>query len=190
MMLQGKHWTMIAGAVALVGLLALAPRTPEKPAEGEAAQGSARVSEDPNSGSTPHAQGATEGPMAQSSDEKVNAILAELNNGAPPMQTIMKLRELADKEPNNVEAQYHLGLFSWQTGQQDKAIGRFKRVTELSPTGYPDAYAYLAQAYAALDSTEKAITAITVYKTLVTDTAQLNGADRFLSELRTKSTLK
>ena len=37
---------------------------------------------------------------------------------------------------------------------------------------------------------DKAITAITVFKTLVTDTAQLNGADRFLNELRTKSTLK
>lgn len=186
MALQGKHWTMIAGALALVVLLALAPRTPEKPAEGE--QTSARVSEDPNSGSTPHAQGANEGPMVTSADEKVNAILAELNNGAPPMQTVMKLRDLADKEPNNVEAQYHLGLFSWQTGQQDKAIGRFKRVTELNPTGYPDAYAYLAQGYAAFDSTEKAITAITVFKTLVTDTAQLNGADRFLNDLRTKST--
>src|SRR6185436_4047265 len=110
---------------------------------------------------------------ALSSDPQVAAILADLNSGAPPMQTILKLRDLATKEPENVEAQWHLGLFSWQTGQYDKAMERFKKVTELDPTGHPEAYAFLAQAYASLDSTEKAITAITIFKTLVTDTAQL-----------------
>jgi cytochrome c-type biogenesis protein CcmH/NrfG len=43
------------------------------------------------------------------------------------MQTILKLKGLADEEPENVEAQYHLGLFSWQTGQYDKAMDRFRR---------------------------------------------------------------
>jgi hypothetical protein len=32
-----------------------------------------------------------------SKDAQVNAILAELNNGAPPMETILKLRKLADE---------------------------------------------------------------------------------------------
>lgn len=183
-MLQGKHWAMIGGAVVLTALLALAPRAPQGQAEKNAAEaGSARVSEDPNSGSTPHAE-AAETPTSK--DPQVAAILAELKNGGPPMQTILKLRELAEKQPENVEAQYHLGLFSWQTGQYDKAMERLRRTIALDPKGYPDAYALLGQAYASLDSTERAIAAIETYKTLVTDTALQHGADRFLAELRTK----
>jgi tetratricopeptide (TPR) repeat protein len=187
MALQGKHWMMIGGALVATLLLSLAPRAPKEKADAEVA--SARVSEDPNSGSTPHAGDAAHADDAsapESKDPQVNAILAELNNGAPPMETILKLRKLADEQPENVEAQYHLGLFSWQTGQYDKSMERFKKVIALDPKGYPDAYAFLAQAYGTLDSTDKAIAAIETYKTLVTDTALLSGADRFLADLRTK----
>ena len=187
MALAKKQWMMIGGAVVAVLLLSLAPRAPKEKAEADMA--SARVSEDPNSGSTPHAQAAD--PIAEdvaptSKDPQVNAILAELNSGAPPMETILKLRKLADDHPENVEAQYHLGMFSWQTGQYDKSMERLKKVIALDPKGYPDAYAFLAQAYGTLDSTDKAIAAIETYKTLVTDTALLNGADRFLADMRTK----
>lgn len=184
--MQGKHWAMIGGAVVLTALLALAPRAPkEAAAQNGQEAASARVSEDPNSGSTPHAS-AAEG--LTSKDRGVAAILAELNNGGAPMQTIMKLRDLAEKEPNNVEAQYHLGMFSWQTGQYDKAMDRFRKVIALDAKGYPDAYALLGQAYASLDSTDKAIAAIETYKTLVTDTALLRDADTYITQLRTKTT--
>lgn len=182
MALQGRHWLMIGGAAVATLLLALAPRTPSG-TEGAGEAASARVSEDPASGSTPHASG-PETPV--STDPEVNAIIAELNSGAPPMQTILKLRKLADDHPENLEAQYHLGVFSWQTGQYDKAMARFKTVIAKDPDGYPDAYAFLGQAYGSLDSLDKAIEAIEKYKTLVTDTALLNGADRFIADLRTK----
>ena len=184
--LARKQWIMIAGAVVVVVLLALAPRTPSGKAEENRKEvASARVSEDPNSGSTPHAEAAA--PMT-SKNPQVAEILAELNNGGAPMQTILKLRDLAEKDPNNVEAQFNLGIFSWQTGQYDKAMVRFKRTIELDAKGYPDAYAYLAQAYATLDSSDKAMAAIETYKTLVTDTALLNGADRFIADIKTKKT--
>lgn len=185
MALERRHWAMIGGAVLATVLLALAPRTPSAKTEG--GEGSARVSEDPGSGSTPQAQEAGAEGMPEIKDPKVAAIIAELNSGAPPMQTILKLRELADKEPANVEAQYHLGLFSWQTGQYDKAMDRFRKVIALDGKGYPDAYAFLGQAYASLDSNEKAIAALETYKTLVTDTARLNGADRLIADIRTKN---
>ena len=180
--MQGKHWAMIGGAVVLTALLALAPRAPKQAEEKGTA--SARVSEDPNSGSTPHTEDAQ---ALTSKDPGVAAILAELNNGGAPMQTILKLRDLAEKEPGNVEAQYHLGMFSWQTGQYDKAMDRFRRVIALDPKGYPDAYAMLGQGYASLDSIDKAIAAIGTYKTLVTDTALLREADVYLTQLRTKT---
>lgn len=174
------QWLMVGGAVLVTVLLVLAPRTPKDRAEANATEASARVSEDPNSGSTPQA----DGPMAK--DPRIAAILGELSNGGPPMQTILKLRELAEKEPDNVEAQFVLGTLSWQTGQYDKAMERFRKVIALDPKGYPDAYAFLGRAYASLDSTQLAIEAIETYKTLVTDTALLNGAQRFIDELNTK----
>ena len=121
-----------------------------------------------------------------SKNPKVSAILSELAAGKPPMQTILKLKALADEEPDNVEAQYHLGLFSWQTGQYDKAMERFRKTIELDGKEYPDAYAYLGQAYASLDSTDRALAALETYKTLVTDTALINGADRFIADIKNK----
>ncbi len=182
MALKRNHWLMIAAAIVVVGLLALAPRTPAGQAEKNAT--SARVSEDPNSGSTPKADGPRAG--MTSSNPKVSAILSELASGKPPMQTILKLKELADAEPENVEAQYHLGVFSWETGQYDKAMERFRKTIALDPNGYPDAYAYLGQAYASLDSTDQALAALETYKTLVTDTALTNGADRLIMEIKNK----
>lgn len=180
--LKRQHWMMIAAAALVVVLLALAPRTPSGPAGANAT--SARVSEDPNSGSTPTAEGA--GSAMMSSNPKVSAILGELAAGGPPMQVILKLKDLADQEPDNVEAQYHLGLFSWQTGQYDKAMDRFRRTIALDSTHYPDAYAYLGQAYVSLDSTDKALAALETYKTLVTDTALTNGADRIIQQIKNK----
>ena len=118
----------------------------------------------------------------------MNVILAELNNGAFPMEIVLGLCELVDEQLGNVEVWCCLGLFSWQMCQYDKSMERFKKVIALDAKGYPDAYAFLAQAYGTLDSTDKAIAAIETYKTLVTDTALLNGADRFLTDLRTKKT--
>lgn len=191
MALQRKQWMMIGGAVVAVLLLSLAPRAPKEKAEADTA--SARVSEDPNSGSTPHTADAAHDHAADepvSKDPQVNAIITKMNaamaSGEPPMAAILELRKLADEHPENVEAQYHMGVFGWQSGQYDKAIERFKKVLALDPKGYPDAYAFLGRAYASFDSTDKAIAAIETYKTLVTDTALLNGADDFLTDLRTK----
>lgn len=185
MELQGRHWAMAAGAVMVTALLALAPRTPDDAAKDNAATAaSARVSEDPNSGSTPHAQDGSIAPLSK--DPDVAQILAELNSGGPPMPTIQKLLAFADAHPDNMEAQYQLGILSWNTGQYDKAMARFRTVVAHDPKGHPDAYAFLAQAYGTLDSTDKAIAAIETYKTLVTDTALQHEADRLLTELRTK----
>ena len=190
MALQRKHILMIAGAGVCLLLLSLAPRAPKEASSAEGA--SARVSEDPNSGSTPHAEDAHDhaGEGTLSKDPAVNAILHELNKamaaGQPPMAVITKLRALADEHPDNVEAQFHMGMLSWQSGQYDKSMERLRKVIALDPKGYPDAWAYLGQAYGTLDNLDKAIAAIETYKTLVTDTALLHGADRFLTDLRTK----
>ena len=56
----------------------------------------------------------------------------------------------------------------------------------LDAKGYPDAYAYLGQAYASIDSMDKAVAVLETYKTLVSDTALANGADRFIQAIKNK----
>lgn len=50
-----------------------------------------------------------------------------------PMEGILKIRAVADKNPNNVFAQFMLGYGGMVSGQTDKAADRFKKVIELDP---------------------------------------------------------
>ncbi|HNU55322.1 MAG TPA: tetratricopeptide repeat protein [Flavobacteriales bacterium] len=106
-----------------------------------------------------------------------------LVNGQDPMRGIMMLREILAEDPDNVEAHWHLGLFSIQSGQYDKALNRFQKVLELDPENFPDAWFYLGRTYATLDSNAQAIASLKKYRTLTQDTAIINGVDRFLLEL-------
>ena len=119
MTLKRPQWLMLGAAALVTALLLMASRIPHKAAAENAAKA---------------AEKALDPAQAEmlSTDPEVAAILAELNSGQPPMQTILKLRDLAEKEPDNVEAQWHLGLFSWQTGQYDKAMARFHKVIACS----------------------------------------------------------
>ena len=107
-----------------------------------------------------------------------------LVNGEEPMRGIMMLREILEEDPNNAEAHWHLGLFSVQSGQYDKALERFTKVLERDAEGFPDAWFYQGRTYATLDSIDKAIVSLTTYRTLVEDTAIAHGVDRFLLELK------
>jgi cytochrome c-type biogenesis protein CcmH/NrfG len=111
-----------------------------------------------------------------------------LVNGEDPMRGIMALREILQDDPNNVEAHWHLGLFSVQSGQFEKALERFKTVVELAGDDVPDAWFYLGRTYATLDSLPQAIESMETYRTLTQDTAIIHGVDRFLEELENELT--
>lgn len=179
--LKGRHWLTIGGAALVVVLLMLAPRTPS----GRAEENAARAQEE-HAATRDGATGERERAGMVSSDARVSTILGKLANDDAPMAAILELRKLAEDEPENAEAQYHMGVLSWETNQYDKAMEWFNKVIALEPEGYPDAYAYLAQAYVALDSTEQARAALDKYKTLVTDTALIHGAERWIEQLETK----
>lgn len=152
----------LAGAVVVIVLLVLAPRTPS----GKQEEAAATTAMDP-----------------------AKARMAEaiaLVQGQEPMRGIMMLREIVQEDPANAEAHWHLGLFSVQSGQWDKALDRFKKVRDLDEAGFPDVWFYLGRTYATMDSTDQAIACFTKYKTLTQDTAIINGVDRFLIELENK----
>lgn len=152
------QWLALAGAAVVVVLLVLAPRTP--------------------SGKRLEAAAVT--PSKAKTMEAVALV-----NGQDPMRGIMMLREIVQQEPDNAEAHWHLGLFSVQSGQMDKALERFKKVRDLDAEGFPDVWFYLGRTYATLDSTDQAIACLRKYRTLVQDTALQHKVDGFLMELET-----
>ena len=67
-------------------------------------------------------------------------------HGGNPMEGIMMIREVADRDPHNVYANMMLGIGGAMTGQFDKAIERFKTVLQHQP-GNPEARLSLAEVY-------------------------------------------
>lgn len=63
-----------------------------------------------------------------------------------PMHGILAVKQIADKDPNNIYAQMMLGLGGIQSGQYDKAIERFLNVIKIQPDNI-EAILNLAQVY-------------------------------------------
>ena len=155
------QWLAIAGAVAMVVLLMLLPRTPKSDGNEKAAEVS---------------------PLRVKLDEAIALV-----NGTQPMQGIMILRGLAEEHPEEAEVHWHLGLFSLQSGQVDKAVGRFRQVVELDKDGkFPEAWSLLGQSYAMMDSTAAAIIAFETYRDRSTDPEELKATEKALEGLRNK----
>jgi len=88
-----------------------------------------------------------EAPTGDNPDEQVAQLLQQMQTGElPPMQAVLKIRDIAEKHPENVKANMTLGQMSMQTAQFEKAVGRFEVVTEQQPEN-PLGHRLLAEAY-------------------------------------------
>jgi tetratricopeptide (TPR) repeat protein len=91
-------------------------------------------------------------------EEQVKEALSDIQNGESPedqMKGILKMRALAEGNPENADLQWNMGLFSMQTGQYEKAVARFENVISLDDARV-DAYMQLALSYSALQDTAQA----------------------------------
>mgnify|MGYP005854289993 CR=1 FL=1 len=77
-------------------------------------------------------------------------------NSESPMQGILKLRTLAEENPQNEFIQYNLGILSYQSNQYDKAVGRFEKVVAINPKSV-NGYFYLALSQKELGKKAEAI---------------------------------
>ncbi len=68
------------------------------------------------------------------------------NISSSPMEGILMIREVAERDPHNMYAQMMLGIGGVMTGQFDKAIDRFKKVVDHQPANI-EAVLNLAEAY-------------------------------------------
>ncbi len=78
------------------------------------------------------------------------------NAGANPMQGIAPIKQIVDKNPNNLFGQFILGLGGIKSGQYEKAIERFKIIVEKQPDNL-EAALNLAETYDRKGEKENAV---------------------------------
>jgi len=112
----------------------------------------------------------------------------ELVQSENPMQGIRLLQDIVKEEPDNIEAQMQLGLFSMTSGQWLKAKERFSTVLELDEQEkFSSAHYYLARAHESLGEFDQAIASFTTYKQFVKgDDEAIRLLDQKINELKTK----
>ncbi|HEY1008515.1 MAG TPA: tetratricopeptide repeat protein [Sphingobacteriaceae bacterium] len=115
-------------------------------------------------------------------DAKAGLGIAYVNGSANPMEGIQLLLEVVKQEPKHIKANMNLGLFSIKSGQFDKAVDRFKTVTQAEPN--PEAWFYLASCYETLGMKGDAIAAYEKSKELAADPGLSQYVDRKVEELR------
>lgn len=103
--------------------------------------------------------------------------------GNQPMKGITLLREVVQKDSNNIEANLQLGLFSVTSQQFDKAIERFNRILRIDST-HIDMYVYLGDTYLTMGDKPKAIESYENYKTRVKDTLIIKDIDEYIKKLK------
>ncbi|MFD2872682.1 tetratricopeptide repeat protein [Mucilaginibacter ximonensis] len=118
----------------------------------------------------------------QSLDAKTGLGVADVNGGASPMQGIALLREVVAQDPENVNANLNLGLFSMKSGQFDKAIERFKTVIAKKPDF--ESYFYLAETYKQLGRKPEAIAAYEKCKQMMPNPVFGQRIDQYIKELK------
>lgn len=114
-------------------------------------------------------------------DAKTGVATCYVDGSENPMQGITLLREVVQQDPENVNANLNLGLFSMRSGQYDKAIGRFETVVKKKPSA--ENYAMLAEAYEQTGNKEGAIKALTKAKEYVIDPQIIQGIDDYIKKL-------
>ena len=118
---------------------------------------------------------------AKSLDAKSGLGAAYVTEGKNPMQGIQLLLGVVKEDPENLNANMNLGLFSMKSGQFEKAVNRFKTVISVKES--PEVYFYLGTSYENLGDNNDAIIAYTKSKELAADPGLAKFVDKKIKEL-------
>lgn len=100
-----------------------------------------------------------------------------------PMEAILPVREIAQKDPGNIYAQMVLGMGGKRSGQYDKAIERFSIVVQKQPDNL-EAIFNLAECYEAKGDKANAVKWYETVKTLVKIPEAQKELDKRITELK------
>jgi tetratricopeptide (TPR) repeat protein len=99
------------------------------------------------------------------------------------MSGILMLRDIADKDPSNAEAQLLVGIGGAMSGQYDKAIARLTKVVALQPKNI-EAISWLADCYAGAGNKAEAVKWYGVSKKLINNPAYTKEVDQRIKDLK------
>lgn len=160
--LKLNQWIAIVATITLIVLLLFAPHHSDHP------EISAAVLED------------SEVPDVEF---RIDSAL-KMISGPQPMQGILLLRDVAEENPGNFRAQYHLGRFSAQTGQWDKVIERFEVVRKIDPE-FVEANYWIGFAQYQLGDLEKAKMSLETFVSGTENSEELQSeAQKMLNQLK------
>lgn len=100
-----------------------------------------------------------------------------------PMEGIMMIREVAERDPHNVYAQMMLGIGGAMTGQFDKAIERFREVLKHQPDNL-EARLNLAEMYEQKGDKQQAIEWYEKSKRLIGNNEIVKEIDERIAQLK------
>lgn len=112
-----------------------------------------------------------------------NKIAMTYVSSSNPMRGIAMLREILDKDPQNEQAIYNMGLLSLQSGQYDKAVERYEQLVKINPDNIQGQF-YLGLSYYELGDKAKAQSQFELVKSMGNDPAILTTVDNYLKELK------
>jgi hypothetical protein len=101
---------------------------------------------------------------------------------APPMEGIMKIREVAERDSTNMFAQFMLGYGSMVSGQYSKATERFSKVVDAQP-GNKEAVFLLAESFERSGDRKQAAKWFRVGRSLVDNPEVVRAIDEKLKTL-------
>jgi len=105
-------------------------------------------------------------------------------NGGGPPKGVTLLLDVVGKDPNNINANFNLGMLAITSRQYDKAVQRFKTVIEHSAKPGFEPYFYLAESYRQLGLKPEAIAAYQKSRDLMPDTAIDKKIDGYIKDLK------
>lgn len=115
-------------------------------------------------------------------DAKVGLATCKVELDGEVMGGVSLLREVIEKDSNNIQAIYTLGILSMRSTQYDKAIIRFEKLVQLQPFN-AEFYFYLGEAYAKHGETKKAISTYEKCKTLLNDKESKKEVEKIIEQL-------
>ena len=114
-------------------------------------------------------------------DSKIKVAIEKVNS-KNPMEGILMLKEIAKEYPNNTTPLFHLGMFSIQTNQFEKAINYFTNVLNIDSNKI-EAHLHLGDVFLQIGDTVKAINELQRYIAKETDQSKVDEANILVNKL-------
>jgi tetratricopeptide (TPR) repeat protein len=116
-------------------------------------------------------------------DAKGKMAMTYIGGGAPPMQGIRMLREVATEDPTNEFALFSLGTLSIQSGQYDRAIEWLTKLVAVNPN-HLQGQVFLGVALANTNKKDEARAQFEKARKMTTDPSVIATIDSYLKDLK------